>query len=131
MYYFQRSTEIFTEFYKVYRTELQKYAFFRSSHRRCYVKKAVLKNFAVFIGKYLCLSPSLIKSLIKSSGLQEYQKGLRNRCFHVNIAKFLRTPTLKRICQQLLLIFSHRKSYVAVYVYQNSNRLKRRIENKP
>ena len=26
----------------------------RSSHRKCSVKKAVLKNFAIFTGKYLC-----------------------------------------------------------------------------
>ena len=29
--------------------------------------------------------------------------GLQHRCFSVNIAKFLRTPILKSICEQLLL----------------------------
>ena len=29
---------------------------FRSSHRRCPMKKAVLKNFAIFTGKFLCWS---------------------------------------------------------------------------
>ena len=31
------------------------------------------------------------------------KKGLRLRCFPVNIAKFLRTLTLAKICKQLLL----------------------------
>ena len=35
---------------------------FRSSHQRCSIKKAVLKNFAIFTGKHLCRSLFLIKS---------------------------------------------------------------------
>ena len=34
---------------------------FRSSHRRCSVRKGVLRNFAKFKGKYLCKSRFLIK----------------------------------------------------------------------
>ena len=34
---------------------------FRSSHRRCSMKKAALKDFVVFTGKHLCLSLFLIK----------------------------------------------------------------------
>ena len=30
--------------------------YFRSSHRRCSVRKGVLRNFAKFTGKYLCQS---------------------------------------------------------------------------
>ena len=30
------------------------YSSFRSSHRRCSVKKGVLRNFAKFTGKHLC-----------------------------------------------------------------------------
>ena len=37
------------------------------------------------------------------------RKILRHRCFPVNIAKFLRTPILKSICQQLLLMGSQYK----------------------
>ena len=33
----------------------------RSSHRKCYVRKSVLRNFAKFTGKHLCRSPFLIK----------------------------------------------------------------------
>ena len=39
--------------------------FFRSGHRRCSVKKSVLKNFANFTGKHQCCSFFLIKLLIK------------------------------------------------------------------
>ena len=46
-----------------------------------FYKKYVLKNFAIFTGKHLCWSLFLIQ----------------------NIAKFLRAPNLKSICEQLLL----------------------------
>ena len=36
---------------------------FRSSHRRCPVRKGVLRNFATFIGKHLCQSPLLHSSV--------------------------------------------------------------------
>ena len=38
------------------------------------------------------------------------KKRLQHRCFLVNIAKFLRTPILKNICERLLLNFSHKVS---------------------
>ena len=60
-----------------------------NSHRRCSVKKSVLRNFAIFTGKYLCASL--------------YLKFFQQRYFPVNVAKFLRTPILKNICERLLL----------------------------
>ena len=50
----------------------------------------VLKNFSVFTGKHQCWSLFLIK-------LQTWRlaKRLQNKCFPVNIAKFLRTPFLQ------------------------------------
>ena len=48
------------------------------------MKKAFLKNFAIFTGKLQACN------FIKN--------GLRYRCFPMNIAKFLRTPILKDIC---------------------------------
>ena len=33
-----------------------------------------------------------------------FKKRLQDRCFPVNIAKFVRTPILKNSCQRLLLI---------------------------
>ena len=58
----------------------------RSSHRRCPVKKAAPKRFAIFTGKHLCLF-----------SLQAYM------CVPLNIAKILKTPILKNICDRLLL----------------------------
>ena len=63
--------------------------FYRSSRRRCSVKKCFFKNFAIFTGKQLCLS-------LKA-------KTPKNRCFLVNFAKFLCTSILKNICKWLIL----------------------------
>ena len=59
-----------------------------------FYKKTVLKNFAIFAGKYLCWSLFLIT-------VQAFR--LQDRCFPVNFAKYLRTAILKNICQRLLL----------------------------
>ena len=67
---------------------------YRSSHGRCSVKKGVLKYFANFTGKHLCLSLFSIM-LIK--------KRLQRGCFPVKFANFLRAPVLKNICKRLLL----------------------------
>ena len=48
---------------------------------KVFYKKAVLKNFAIFTGKIL-----------------------QDKCFPVNITKFLRTSTLRNIYEQLLLV---------------------------
>ena len=52
--------------------ELYKY---RSSHSRCSISKAVLKDFLLFSRKHLCMSLFLIKRL-------------QHKCFPVNIANF-------------------------------------------
>ena len=54
------------------------------------MKKAVLKFFAIFIEKTLSWSLFLIELF-------------QHWCFPVNIAKILRTPILKNICERLLL----------------------------
>ena len=69
---------------------------FRSSHRRCSIKNAVLKNFAIFTRKHLRWSLRPV-TLLKN--------GLQHRCFPVNIVKILRTPILKNICERLFLYF--------------------------
>ena len=63
---------------------------FRNSHWRCSIKKAVLKNFAIFIGNNLSWSLLLIKLF-------------QHICFPLNIAKFLGTPIFKNIFEWLLL----------------------------
>ena len=55
----------------------------RSSHRRCSIKKGVLKNFAKFTGKHTR----------RSNFFNELQDGgkkrFRRRCFPVNFEKFM------------------------------------------
>ena len=51
-------------------------------------KKDVLKNFAIFTGKHLCWN--LFESLQTSNFIKNRHQ---HKCFHVNIAKFLITPT--------------------------------------
>ena len=60
---------------------------FRSSHRRCSVKKGVLKKFGNFLKS--------LKTLLK-----------RDSNTGVKFAKFLRTSILKNICERLLLYVS-------------------------
>ena len=45
----------------------------------------------------------MLQSLFKAYNFIE--KRLQHRCFPVNIAKLLRTPILKNICEWLLLYF--------------------------
>ena len=75
---------------------------FRCSHRRCSVKKGVLKSFANFIGK--CLWWSLF--LIKLQTFSLIKKILQHRCFPVRPPKSLRTTISRNIYKRLLLSFS-------------------------
>ena len=69
-----------------------------------FYKKAVIKNFSIFTGKYLCSSLFLIKlRTFRSSDLQK--KRFQHKCFSVNIAKFLKKLILKKICERLLLLW--------------------------
>ena len=67
-----------------------------------FYKKAVLKNFSILTGKYLCSSLFLIKfAPLQISNF--LKKRFQRRCFSVNIAKFLKKLILKKICERLLL----------------------------
>ena len=63
----------------------------KSNHKRCSIKKAVLKIFAIFTGKHLRRSLFLTK---KISILNFIEKRVQHSCFPVNIAKFVRKPIL-------------------------------------
>ena len=66
------------------------------------MKKSILKNLAMLTGKHVCWSLFLIKSqTLRPATL--LKKRLQDRCFPLNIAKVLRTPVLKKICERLLL----------------------------
>ena len=68
----------------------------RSSHRRCSIKKGVLKNFAKFIRKYLYQGLLCLFVSKYSSGLK-LETWLWHRCFPVNFVNLLRTPFLQNI----------------------------------
>ena len=74
----------------------------RSSHRRCSVKKGVLRNVAKFTGRHLCQSLffNKVASLRPATLLK---KRPWHMCFPVNFAKFLRTYFLQNTSVQLLL----------------------------
>ena len=66
----------------------------RCSHRRCFFKKGVLKNFANFTGKHLWWNLFLIKlQAWRSENLSK-----RDSSTGVFLWKFLRPPILKNIC---------------------------------
>ena len=67
-----------------------------------FYKKAVLKNLAIFTRKHLRQRFFLIKLPIWRPSKED-----SNRCFPVNIAKFLRIPIVKNICERHTKIFLH------------------------
>ena len=66
----------------------------RSCHQSCSVKNCVLKKFSNFTGKHLCWSLFSACNFVK--------KKLQYRSFPVKLARILRTPILKNICERLL-----------------------------
>ena len=86
----------------------------RNSHQRCNIKKAVLRNVAISTGNTFARV-----SFGKVAGLKAcifVKKKLQHRCFPVNIAKFLRLPISKNICDQLLLTVSMVHYYMGIKV---------------
>ena len=65
------------------------YRIFRSSRPEVFCKKGVLKSFAKFTEKLLCKSLFLNK-VADQWPATLFKKGLWNRCFPVDFAKFLR-----------------------------------------
>ena len=123
-YCFERKNWIVSKPKRWYFLSARKKCPLRSSHRRCSIKKGVLKNFANITGKHLCSisfdrsshwrcsvekvffkffqisqeNTSVVVSLIKF-----FKKRLQHRCFPVKFSKFLRTHISKNIYEQLLL----------------------------
>ena len=76
-----------------------------------FYKKVVLKYFAIFTGKHLCWSLFITK-----------KKRLQRRCFSVNIAKFLRIPIFKNICERLLFYMAQLLMILKLEILQNFTR---------
>ena len=93
---------------------------YKSSHRRCSVRKGVLRNFAKLTGKHVC--QSLFFSSFRPEACSFIKKGLWHRCFPVNFVKFLRTPFLQNTSGRLLLhlIIHHSQSTIIVLVIKRS-----------
>ena len=66
-----------------------------------FYKKAVLKNFSILIGKYLC--SGLFNQVAALEISNFFKKRFQRRCFSLNIAKFLKKLVLKKIFERLLL----------------------------
>ena len=87
---------------------------YRSSRSQMYFRIGVLKNFAMFTGKYLCLSLFFINiQAWKPATL--LKKRLRHRCFPVKFARFLRTPFFTEHLQWLLQEISHEFSLYCIW----------------
>ena len=73
----------------------------RSSHRKCSIK-----NLLVQISQYSQKTPVMDSLFNQVAALQVcnfIKKRFQQRCFSMKIAKFLKTPVLKKICEWLLL----------------------------
>ena len=74
----------------------------RSSRKKVFYKKGVLRKFVKFTGKRLCqrLFFNKVAGLRPATLLK---KSLRHKCFPVNCKKFLRTPFFTEHLRWLLL----------------------------
>ena len=69
----------------------------RSSHRRCSIKKGILKNFPEILRK-TSITQCLFIIVAGRRPVTLLKKGLWHSCYiPVNFAKFLRTPSLKNV----------------------------------
>ena len=79
----------------------------RSSHRRCFIEKGALQNFAKFTGKRHCWSLFFNKVAAGLRPVTLLKKRPRHMCFLVNFEKFLRTPFSQNTSERLLLCGPH------------------------
>ena len=75
---------------------------FQKQQLELFYKKAVLKNLAIFTGKPLCRSHFLIK-LQAFKPINLLKRDSYTDVF-IKVGKLLRTPILKNLCEQLLLV---------------------------
>ena len=85
--------------------------FHNAPYRRSFLEVAtrgvLLKNLFLKILQYSQEKNCVGATFNKVTGLQAYEfirKILLDRCFLMKIGKFLRTPILKNICEELLLV---------------------------
>ena len=79
-------------------------------------KKIIFKNLPILIGKQLCWSVHFNENASLQS-CDFIKKGLQHRWCSVNIAKFLRTPVLKNICERLFKRFPTWINYITSNIW--------------
>ena len=89
-------------------TKYKPFTIFRCSHRRCSVKKGVLKIFTILTGKHLYWSVNITKCLRRTSA---------NSCFYI----FWRLIFIKVIFDNLVLKFLKLKKGMNVFCYNAWN----------
>ena len=67
---------------------------FRSSHQKCSMKKSVFRNFTKSTGKHLCQN-LFFNKVVGLRPATLLKKRLWHKCFPMNFAKFLRTPSYR------------------------------------
>ena len=82
----------------------------QAATRRCSMKKVVLKNFAISTGNHLCWS-LFFNKIASRQACNFTKKRLQQRCFLMNMVKFLKTAILKNICEWLLLKLENQRLY--------------------
>ena len=87
--------------------------FFQKQPPKRSVKKALLENFTIFTGKYMC--SSLSNTMAGLQACNFIKKRLQCRCFPANIAKLLRTSVLKNTCERQPILIFLRQYNVAVF----------------
>ena len=68
---------------------MERLFFFRSSHRRCYVRKGVLRNYTKFTRKHLCQN-LFFNKVVSLDPATLLKMRLWNRWLSVNVVNFLR-----------------------------------------
>ena len=98
---------------------------YRSSHQRCSIKRAVLKNFAMFTGKHLCRSPcNFLKKRLQGCFFCEYCEIFKNTNFekHLRTTASENTPTVmlsNEICEILKNTYFWTTETIGLLVYRD------------
>ena len=91
----------------------------KSSHQRCSIKKAVLNNFAIFIGKHLCWSIYLIK--LHTLMYTYFEEHLRTAASELTLGSdclglcFLKRHFTMLYCYPIVLLLYYIYYYIIFY----------------
>ena len=82
----------------------------RSSHRRCSIKKPILKHFVIITVKHLCRS-LFFNKVAGHQACNFIKKRLQHKYYLANIVKFIRRPILKSISERCENVFQIRSEF--------------------